>query len=667
MPQKANALIHESSPYLLQHAYNPVQWEPWSEEAFERAKIENKLVLISIGYAACHWCHVMEKECFEDKRIAAYMNAHFVCIKVDREERPDIDNIYMQAVRIIQSHGGWPLNCFSLPNGKPIYGGSYFPPQKWLYILQELHKNYEQTPERFYRYADQISQGVQEALGIIPNLEIPEPFSTQMIERLFQNIASNFDTTNGGFGKTPKFPLPTALSFTLWYAHIFQDKTAEQFTHLSLTNMAKGGIYDHLGGGFARYTVDKAWKIPHFEKMLYDNAQLVTLYSTAYKMNHHPIYKYVVEHTIAFIKYEMTDENGLFYAAFDADSEGEEGKYYVWTQAEVMEALCEEKGAVFCQTFGIQEEGNWEDAKNILQLTNSSLLENTQLKDSITLLLKHRDKRKKPNLDYKIITAWNAMMISALTNAYTAFGNEDYKNAAVQAADYIWTNLVNDDGKVYRTYTKGSAKIDAFLEDYAQLIAAYIQLYQVSFEQRFLEYAQQLLKYVKAHFWNATYGMFNYNSKDTNTLIASQIDIQDNVMPSSNSAMAHNLYDLGRLLNNDDYVHTSQAMLETIYDKLEVSGIYMAHWYQLMLKFCTAHQEVVIMGDDCKEKNAILQHKAHFNTIFAGSQQAAYLPLMQHKEKGQRESNIYICTNKNCALPTNSLSDAEKQLNINKQ
>ncbi len=433
----ANALIHETSPYLLQHAYNPVQWQAWGEAALTQAQQENKLILISIGYAACHWCHVMEKQCFEDEKIAKIMNTHFVCIKVDREERPDIDNIYMNAVQLIQGQGGWPLNCFALPNGKPIYGGTYFPPQQWLALLEQIHTEFSANPSAFYQQAEQLTNGVQQSLGITPSLEYPHQFSKQNIAPIYAQISKAFDHKEGGFGSAPKFPLPMALEFIFWYGKEMQHQPALDFVELSLDKIAKGGIYDQLGGGFARYAVDAIWKVPHFEKMLYDNAQLISLYSSAYKLTKKELYKHVIEQSLSFVSHEMTSKEGLYYSAYDADSEGEEGKYYVWYYDEIIQHLGQMDGATFCQHFGVKKEGNWEDGKNILMLSLDTQPTTESIQKSIRTLLKVRAQRPKPALDNKILTAWNAMMIKAYTDAYTALGTPTYIQAATKAANFF--------------------------------------------------------------------------------------------------------------------------------------------------------------------------------------------------------------------------------------
>ncbi|MCK5776593.1 MAG: thioredoxin domain-containing protein, partial [Bacteroidales bacterium] len=543
-----NHLINETSPYLLQHAHNPVDWYPWGEESLKKAKDEHKLILISIGYSACHWCHVMEHESFEDEEIAKVMNAHFVCIKVDKEERPDVDQVYMNAVHLMQGQGGWPLNCFALPDGSPVYGGTYFPPQKWLQTLKSLHLSYKENHHKFENYAQTLLNGIKQS-DIIKVKSEAVLFEEEKIHEVFENLSHSFDMKEGGFGKAPKFPLPIGLEFCMAYGYVYNHKKANDFLFLTLDKMAHGGIYDQIGGGFSRYSVDDIWKAPHFEKMLYDNAQLVSLYAKAYKINKSPLYKNIVAQSLSFIKREMTQAEGGFYSALDADSEGVEGKYYLWTKAEI-DALLKDDASLFCDYYGVLEQGNWEDGQNILMRNHQYhhwakkyQLSDKDLEDLIrnfnNKLFLERQKRISPGLDDKIITAWNALMLKGYIDAYTAIGDAEYLEIAEKNADFLWFKLSDTEGKLFRTYKDGTAKINGFLDDYASTIDAFLALYQITFKEEYLERASLLLDYCQKNFLHTDSQMYYYTQKEAQLLVARKMEISDNVIPASNSIMAN--------------------------------------------------------------------------------------------------------------------------------
>ncbi|MBA2407111.1 MAG: thioredoxin domain-containing protein, partial [Chitinophagales bacterium] len=434
-----NHLIHESSPYLLQHAHNPVNWYAWNDETLKKARDENKLLLVSIGYSACHWCHVMEHESFEDEKTAQIMNEHFICIKIDREERPDIDQVYMTAVQLMTGRGGWPLNCIALPDGRPVYGGTYFPKEQWNDVLLNLANLYETDPEKAEEYADKLTTGIQQAEIVKSNTEKPE-FSLSLLNETVAAWKGHFDTKEGGSDYAPKFPLPNNYRFLLRYAHEVKDEAVMKQVELSLRKMAFGGIYDQIGGGFARYSTDSLWKVPHFEKMLYDNAQLVSLYSEAYQATKEPLYKQVVYETLEWVKREMTNEEGAFYSALDADSESEEGKFYVWTKAELQQILGSDFN-LFSDYYNVNRTGYWEHDNYILlrdktdeEFAKENKMDFSALQKKIEELkvkmLDVREKRVRPGLDDKTLTSWNAMMMRGYADAYMVFGEKEFLDAA---------------------------------------------------------------------------------------------------------------------------------------------------------------------------------------------------------------------------------------------
>ncbi|MDA3954595.1 MAG: thioredoxin domain-containing protein [Bacteroidales bacterium] len=665
-----NQLIHESSPYLLQHAHNPVNWFPWGEEALDKAKRENKLIIVSIGYAACHWCHVMEHESFENEEVAKYMNENFIAIKVDREERPDIDQIYMNAVQLIVGRGGWPLNCITLPNGRPIYGGTYFPKEQWLDMLNQVSNFVKQNPDKAERQAKSLTQGVQASEPIYSNTK-KEEYTISDLNNIFDNWKRNIDYTNGGTLGAPKFPLPIGYQFLLQYDYFSNNTDALKAVTLTLDKMADGGIYDQIGGGFSRYSVDELWKVPHFEKMLYDNAQLVSLYSAAYQQTKNQEYKIIVSETLDFIERELTSKEGGFYSSLDADSEGEEGKFYVWTREELDEILGSNSDLII-DYYNVTDKGNWENGKNILLKTKSDqkianqykITERELAEELLTakkILLKERTKRIRPGLDDKILTSWNALMLKAYVDAYRAFGNKKYLEAAIKNAEFINSKIKSIDNRLYRNYKNSLATINAFLDDYAFAIEALISLYQVTFDEKWLNEALSLLDYTIDHFYNNSSGMFYFTSDIDPALIARKIEIMDNVIPSGNSQMAKNLFILGKYFYNDDFIRKSEKMLNNVKQNTLKSGAYFANWDILMSWFAREPYEVAIVGKDANLKRKELDRNYLPNILLSGGKNEAKLTLLKGKLiKGQ--TTIYVCQNKACRLPVTEVNEALKQI-----
>jgi uncharacterized protein len=665
-----NHLAGSHSPYLLKHAHNPVDWYPWGEEALTKAKKENKLLIISIGYAACHWCHVMERECFEDTTVARFMNEHFVSIKVDREERPDIDQIYLQAVQLMTGTGGWPLNCIALPDGKPIFGGTYFPKEQWLKMLRSIHQWTKENPQEVLEQANQVTRGIA-GHEIDLQLSASSDKNETDVKQVVEMITSSVDTMNGGIKGEMKFPMPSVWQYLLYAGNSLNDKSVLDKTHRTLNKMADGGIYDQIGGGFCRYTTDPQWKIPHFEKMLYDNAQLVSLYSDAFRQSGEEKYRNIVFNTVQFIEREMTDKNGLFYSSIDAESEGVEGKFYVWTEKEFLQA-CGDNQKLMSDYFQISKKGNWEKGRNILyrteninNLANKYQMTSTQVNDIIErnkrLLFEARSKRIRPATDKKIITSWNAMMIEAYCDAYRAFGEESYLANAVRSAEAVENNLVKPEGTLYRSLLNGQGSVDGFLDDYTFLSSSYISLYQVTFNEKWINRAHELVKTSIRLFGDEKSVMFYYTTNSDQALIARKMEFADEVIPSSNSEMAINLYQLGQLFYNEEYLQRSADMVKLMNSSMESNPVYFSNWARLQtwLKFGTF--EIAIAGKD----NLVLAKKLFKeylpDAIFCGTKQSSRLPLLENKYT-EGQTLIYVCRNKVCKLPVNNAEQALLQM-----
>ncbi|MBD3748673.1 MAG: thioredoxin domain-containing protein [Sphingobacteriales bacterium] len=665
----ANRLQFSSSPYLLQHANNPVDWYPWGQEALEKAKRENKLILVSIGYSACHWCHVMEHESFEDEQVADLMNRFFVCIKIDREERPDIDQIYMTAVQLMTGRGGWPLNCFCLPDQRPIYGGTYFPKQDWLNLLTNLAHFYETKPEEAEDYAVKLTAGIQqsEKLNFIKEEKI---YTEKNITEILEPWKMLFDFSEGGHNRAPKFPMPNNWDFLMRCAHLLKDEAAQVIVRLTLDKMAAGGIYDHLGGGFARYSVDAKWHIPHFEKMLYDNGQLLGLYADAYKWCEEKRYQEVVEETFEWLKREMTSPEGGFYSALDADSEGVEGKFYTWHKSEIDEILGGD-AEIFNAFYEVTEDGNWEEEhinnlcirkekEEFAAVFNISVADlNQLLKTSKAKLLKVRNQRVHSGLDDKILTSWNALMIKGLCKAYQAFADEKYLDLAIRNFKFLQNHIIKTEAGIYRNYKNGKASINGFLDDYALLIEAMIYLYECTFEESYLHQAKALTDYVLDHFRDDESGMFFYTSDEDEALIARKYEIMDNVIPASNSVMAWNLKRLSQFFDEQRYQKIYQHLLKMVEPQMKSYGSSFSNWASLLLEEVKGSFEIAITGEEWTLKRQDLEKIYIPNKIILGGEQGN-LPLLQDKFVG--ETRIFVCKDKTCRLPVSDVSEVIKQI-----
>jgi uncharacterized protein len=660
-----NSLIHESSPYLLQHAHNPVSWYPWGEEALRKASAENKLILISIGYSACHWCHVMEKESFEDEDTAAIMNEHFVCIKVDREERPDIDQIYMLAVQLMTGQGGWPLNCFALPDGRPVYGGTYFSNSHWKQVLRQLAEFYRNNRAKAEEYASELTKGIHSVELVELQKETPV-FSMEEAQRMYDGWKKQFDHTEGGPDKAPKFPMPSNYLFFLKYYYFTRDKELLDYIHLTLEKMAFGGLYDQLGGGFCRYSTDREWKVPHFEKMLYDNAQLVTLYSEAFRLTGKELYRQVVYETLEFADREMSAPEGGFYSALDADSEGEEGRYYVWRKAELEELLGDDF-SLFSEYYNVNSAGCWEHGNYILlrkrtdeELARSFGMDTGTLKAKISALkrqlLEVRGRRVRPGLDDKQLTSWNALMIKGYADAYMAFGENRFLEKAVKAAAFILNKVSRPDSGLWHSYKNGKASINGYLEDYAFMIEALIALYQQSFDEKWIFKAKELAEYCKKHFFSQDNGMFFFTSSEDPPLIARKAEIHDNVIPSSNSVMAANFFRLGLFFGLTEYRTLAEQMLNNVRHNMVRYGSAYSHWGIFLMDLANPFYEVAIVGKECLRKRRELVLSYHPEIIIAGAEEAGELPLVKGRFAENR-TLIYVCRDHSCRTPVESVAE----------
>ena len=670
-----NALINETSPYLLQHAHNPVDWHPWNEETLAKAKKEEKLMIISIGYSACHWCHVMEHESFEDESVAQLMNEHFLPVKVDREERPDVDDIYMTACNLVSGRGGWPLNAFAMPDGRPVWAGTYFPKENWLEILNQFITLKKSNPAKLEDSAERLTSGVN-SIGQLDIMDIPEEFSSTSLENAIELLNAEIDSKHGGRKGAPKFPMPNNYELLLKHSHQHGNESSLHSALLTLDKMALGGIYDQIGGGFARYSVDAEWKVPHFEKMLYNNAQLVGLYSMAYRITKKDLYKHVVKQTLQFIEREMTSPDGGFYSSLDADSEGVEGKFYVWTEEELKSVLdSEDLYQIAKEYYSTDPEGNWEHS-NILHITNPPAeiaeklnLNILDLSEKVNLinnqLLTARDKRVRPGLDDKILTSWNALMISGYTEAYKAFQNEEYLRKAVSTAKFLIEKQMSDDYRLNRSYKEGQSTINAFLDDYVSLIKASLDLYEVTFDKAWIDLAKNLTDYSIQRFSNLENGMFYRKSDIDPPLVAKTVQTSDNVIPAANSIMARNLYRLGEILYHEDYLKRSKQMFANMYNNLDGAqqpGFY-SNWLQQWLDYTNAPYEIVIIGQNAKEKAKSLHQNFLGNSIVLGSEKDEdSIPLIQYKYV-EGKTMIYVCENKVCQLPVESVEEALKMMN----
>ena len=665
-----NDLINESSPYLLQHAHNPVNWHPWKNSVLEKAIEDKSLLLISVGYAACHWCHVMEHESFEDEGVAAIMNANYINIKVDREERPDVDMVYMNAVQIMTGSGGWPMNIVALPDGRPVWGGTYFKKEDWKRILLQIAQLYKEQPEKLVEYAEQLAKGMQ-ATQLV-ELASEAENELEDLKPIIFKLESNFDWKYGGTKHVPKFIIPSNFEFLLKYSELNNAQKLKEFTNLSLQKISYGGIYDHVDGGFSRYSVDEKWHIPHFEKMLYDNAQLISLYSNAYAATQNEWYKEVITQTLIFVKSDLTSPKASFYASLDADSlnlKGKlvEGEFYVWTKPALMELLQEEY-ELFEDYYNVNSFGKWEDENYVLirskddeQFLSEHAINSEAFKKIKkrwqSILVSLRDTRNKPRLDDKQLTSWNAIMLSGYIAAYKSLGTTTYLETAFKNAEFIKLHLKKKAGNLDHSFKNGKSSINGYLEDYAFVIKAFIELYEVTLNKQWLVDAKELIDHTIENFHDEQSGLFYFTSKKDRPLITRNFDLNDNVIPSSNSVMAHNLFKLSKHFEDTTYLEISEKMLKAVNSQLKDYPQGYSNWLNLKLNFSNPYFEVVVMGPNAMAIITELNKLYLPNVLIAGSEiKDDTLPLLQQRFK-EKKDLIYVCKNGACELPVTSVED----------
>ena len=728
MKKHSNKLINETSPYLLQHAHNPVNWYPWSDEALNKAKEENKPILVSIGYSACHWCHVMERESFEDEATATMMNDNFINIKIDREERPDLDHIYMDAVQAMTGSGGWPLNVFLTPAAKPFYGGTYFPPQKaynrpsWQETLLAVIQAFRERRHEIDAQADNLTGHLLNSNDFGLNKLVKEEiFSADKLEEATQNIMKSADKEWGGFGKAPKFPQTFAIQFLLRYSYCrkfsklpesskapspggvpdpagkagegkersSRGETALQQALLSLDKMIEGGIYDQVGGGFARYSTDTEWLAPHFEKMLYDNALLISVLSEAYQLTKKERYREVIDETISFIQRELlhpekarlNDPVGQgIYAALDADSEGVEGKFYVWSQEEVQELLGV-NADIFCAYYDVTKKGNWSDGtpseeetnilrikKPIEQFAAEKKITVTEVKKIIEKgnkqLLEHRNKRARPLLDDKVILGWNALMNTALSKAFAATGNLSYRHLAIENMQFMLSRFsVKDSNEFYHTWKNDKAKYPAFLDDYAFLIQALIHLQEITGDKKWLMKAKSMAEYVIEYFSETGTPFFFYTNAGQQDVIIRKKELYDGALPSGNSVMAYNLFHLSVLFDSNEWKDRSLDMLLSLGNVITRYPTSFGIWACLLQELISGTNEIAVVGQISENQQLeLLKHYIPHRVLLISDQPDPGFPLLIDKPATTPPS-FYLCRNYTCQHPVFYLNELISLIN----
>lgn len=661
-----NKLIHETSPYLLQHAHNPVDWYPWGEEALQRAKAEDKPILVSIGYAACHWCHVMERESFENEATASFMNAHFINIKIDREERPDLDHIYMDAVQAMSGSGGWPLNVFLTPDQLPFYGGTYFPPTamhnrpSWLDVLGGVSKGYQEKKSAIFTQAETLKDHLvkSNSFGMVQPDDITQDlfFSEESLNTIAQKILEQADTTDGGFGNAPKFPQSNCIIYLLRHYHFTKDQASLDQALLSIDKMIQGGIYDQVGGGFARYSTDAQWLVPHFEKMLYDNALLIMVLSEAYQLTKNNQYQLAIEQTLQFIQRELTDSSLGFYSALDADSEGVEGKFYTWNYDELKQVLGADAD-FFCSYYQVDKNGNWQEGKhespptNILWINRyPSAQERALISICKDKLLAKRASRIRPLLDDKILLGWNALMITAYCKASAALGNTEYVEIAQQTIQFLEEKFnINDEHGWHHTYKNGVAKIPAFLDDYAYLIQSYIHLQEITGNTGYLLKAKSLTEWVIDHFSEQSTGFFYYTPDFQKDIIVRKKEVYDGATPSGNAIMAVNLYYLSVVFDHSDWQKRSTLLNASLSNAILKHPTSFACWATLVQTMVKGYKEIVVTGQQALlYLNPINEVYVPNKIIQASETNLAVFPLLIGKEFEKEAVLFYLCKNYTC-------------------
>ncbi len=681
-----NRLINETSPYLLQHAHNPVDWYPWGNEALRRAAAEDKPILLSVGYSACHWCHVMERESFEDPAISALMNERFVNIKVDREERPDIDSIYMTAVQAISGHGGWPMTVFLTPDGKPFYGGTYFPPEdrggmpSFPRILAAIADAYTERRGDILQTTEQLLDRMRRMSGNIAEPQV-EPLTADIMRQSAQAIASDFDERHGGIGMQPKFPQPMTYEFLLRHYLRTEDPNALDMVELTLDRMALGGIYDQIGGGFHRYSTDTFWLVPHFEKMLYDNALLARLYLHAYQVTGKPLYRRIVEETLDYVLREMTSPDGGFYSAQDADSEGVEGKFFIWLPQEITAALGDDDGEIVNRYYGVTPYGNFEgrnilrvamDAANLARDEGMDAAEfGALIRRAKSRLLAERTKRIAPALDDKTLTAWNGLMLAAFAEAAAVLNRTDYADAAKRNAAFLMTNMFRN-GRLLRTYKDGEAKLNGYLEDYAFLIDGLLALHELDFNRSTLDTAIALGDAMVDLFWEETSGQFYDTGTDHEQLVMRARDITDNAIPCGSSMAVSVLLRLAVIKGDTRLANIASTSLRSMRSLMTRFPSAAGHWLGALDFYLSQPKEVVIVGSPADAATRDLASEVFRqyipNRILLGSdgtpEPSEGLPMLANRTMLDGKATAYVCENYVCNLPVTDAPALARQLSL---
>ena len=670
-PAEQKRLLKASSPYLREHANNPVDWFEWGTEAFDKAKKENKPLLISIGYSSCHWCHVMKNESFMDTAVARIMNEHFVCIKVDREERPDIDNIYSNTLQLLTGSSGWPLNAFALPDGRPFFAGTYYSKKSWSNLLLEIVKAYKEKHDLVLKQVEAISNGIAAQDLVIAdagNASLKNASSFYL--QLYDSIYKRADLINGGLKGSIKFPTPAFAELMLQHYYTNGNGQALKAATTALTKMALGGIYDQLEGGFARYATDSVWRVPHFEKMLYDNGQMVSLYAHAYQVTKSEFYKKVLTETIAFIEKKLAAQNGGYYSSLNADSDSAEGKYYTWNEQDFLKATGGE--AVISDYFHVSTPGNYTTSENVLYAdelpeefaANKKMNApefGVKLAAAKNSLLKERNKRIKPTVDSKIITSWNSILLKGYADAYSVTGTEHYLEKARAIATFIEKNLLSKNGSLNRCFINGAAVIPGFLDDYAWTAAAFTRLYEISFDRHWIELAKNITDYAITHFIDDKTGLFFYSQTPALRSISRKTEIADDYLPSSNAVMAKVCYTLGIVYDDTTYTNRSVAMLSAVESRVSKMPSYHIQWSIFAGLTSGKGYEIMIVGNEALTKKRALEQTYLPTSIFMGSNKDEYLPLLKGKFV-ENKTLIYICTDRVCKKPVEEISKALEQL-----
>ena len=664
-----NNLSLESSAYLLQHAKNPINWQRWDKKLYNTNNTDNKLLVVSIGYSSCHWCHVMEKETFEDSGVASFMNEKFISIKVDREENPEIDNIYMTATQMMTGRGGWPLNVVCLPDGRPVYGGTYHTKEQWLEVLGKIQKVYENDKKQLYGLAEKVEKGIQE-VNRFEYTEEEADFKPQLLQNEMKIWTSQWDMINGGEKQNQKFITPTKFNYILQYQHLNEDTKIKAYFKNTLENIANSGIVDHLEGGFYRYTVDPEWKIPHFEKMLYDNAQLLSLYANAYKELKTPLFKSTVYKTFDYLQKRMKNTEGGYFSAIDADNEQGEGRYYMFNIEEVKKVAGQDlsmildyyridlKKPIENHFYHLRKTEDLNVFLKKYSITNDQIVEKQKLWENNFSILK--EEREYPLIDKKIIASWNAQMILGLMNSFEAFGDEQFLIQAKKTFSFLKENLIFK-GKLMHTFQANEAKIEANFEDYAFTIRAALSLYQNTGNIAYLEQGDRLTKIAIENFETTQNPFFTYTQNPV--MFSEIISIDDNVIPSANSIMAENLWMLGHLLENKNYSSKAKKMLDGVFSYFDKGkGSDYTQWASLISKVAYSYKEVVIVGSEAQKINKKLKQNYLPNILFQISDKPSELPLLKDRFF-KEETLIYVCEDKVCLRPSKSILEALNQIN----